>query len=181
MKKFSNFVYSISNINKKLLNDFRNIKIGYVFYKDLINNINNFNSNEHVKIYPLSSKNIHIPKDIEFSGGYDYSEDWANPIYEISKLINEYDNQNIVIHICDSNAHGSRFSDNDNNLNIKEENLLIEALKQCKIENIKFIGILMNNFARKSFLECQKIYKNINGYYDLLDLTKENNDLLIAL
>ena len=184
MKKYSNLINSISKINKKLLINFRNIKIGYVFYKDFKTskyNINNEDSYDHIKIYPLSSKNIYIPKDIEFSGGYDYSEDWANPINSISKIIDENDNENIVIHLCDSNAHGPRFSDYDNDINdinIKEENLLIESLKQCKIKNIKFIGIILNNFPRKSFLECQKIYRNISGYYDLLDLTNNNEDFI---
>ena len=63
--------------------------------------------------------------------------------------------ENIVIHLCDSNTHGTKFFDYDNNNN--EEILLIIALQQCRIKNIKFIGLLIDDFARKSFLECKKL------------------------
>ena len=172
MKKYSNIIDSISTINKKLLDYFNYIKIGYVLYKDFENFSYYNENNDHIKVYPPSKLNINIPKDIEFSGGNDYAEDWANSINEVSKLINEKNSQNIVIHLCDSNAHGQKFSDYDLDTNSQEEYLLIEALNQCKIKNIKFIGFLFNNYARKSFLECQKIYTNLSGYYDLEDLTR---------
>ena len=166
MKKFESFIYSLPKINQKLKEKFTKIKIGYVLYKDINYKLYNF-----ITIYKPSKSNINIPKDLEFSGGYDYSEDWGLPIYNIGKIVNEYE-QNIVIHICDSNAHGTRFSDYDKR-NEEEEEVLIKALKKCNDKNVKFIGILIDNFAKKSFYECKKIYNKLYGYYEIYDLEKE--------
>ena len=127
-----------------------------MLYKD-INNSEDYKLSKHIKIYKPSKSNINIPKDLEFSGGYDYSEDWGLPIYNISKLVNENE-QNIVIHICDSNAYGKRFSDYDER-NEKEE-VLINSLKKCVGKNVKFIGLLIDDFAEKSFMNAKKYIIN---------------------
>lgn len=163
MKKFETFIRSLPKLNQKLKDKFTKIKIGYVLYKDN----NNTEDYEHIKIYKPSKSSINIPKDLEFSGGYDYSENWGLPINNISKLVNESE-QNIVIHICDSNAYGKRFSDYDER-NDKEE-VLINALKKCVGKNVKFIGLLVDDFATKSFYECKKIYNKFNGYYEIIGL-----------
>ena len=168
MKKYEKFIYLISNINIELKKIFINMKIGYAFYKDFKAYDLHYYLKK-IKIYSPSKYNISLPKELEFSGGYDYSEDWANSIYKIGE-ISEESEENIIIHICDSNAHGSRFSDYDNKNG--EENILIQALQLCKTKNIKFIGLLIDNLAKKSFFECKKIYNELYGFYDIIDLTK---------
>ena len=175
MKKYESFIYSISKINSKLKQKFKEMKIGYVLYKDFKINTDN-NLSKYISIYEPSDIDIEIPKVVEFSGGFDYSEDWAYPIYKISKMIEkneifDEDEKYIVIHICDSNSHGKRFSEYDYR-NIEEENL-ITALKMCKKKEVKFIGLLIDDYARQSFYECKKIYNKLNGYYDIIDKTTE--------
>ena len=176
MKKYEVFIYLLPKINNYLMKKFINMKIGYVLYKDF-ENYKEYDPNKYIKIFLPSKLNIDIPKDLEFSGGNDFSEDWANSINKIYELT-EKNEENIVIHICDSNAHGAKFSDYDTNNN--EEIILIKALEQCKTKNIKFVGVLIDDFARKSFLECKKLYNEINGFYDIIDLTKEINNKLFT-
>ena len=174
MIKYKDIVYSLKTINDKLKSEFKNIQFGFVLYKDFDNEPTSLKLNQsHIKVYPPSKESF-INDEINFIGGYDYAEDWANAYYEISQL-ELGNNENIIIHFCDSGAHGKRFSDYD--YKNKQENLLIRALKFCAEKNFKIIGLLYNEFARKSFLACAKIYK---GYYNLVDLTlddmtKENN------
>ena len=176
MKKYETFVYLLSNINNYLAKKFINMKIGYVLYKDFEKN-EEYDPSGHIKIFLPSKVNINIPKDLEFSGGNDFSEDWGNSINKICELAQK-DEENIVIHICDSNAHGTKFSEYDTYND--EEIILIKALQQCKTKNIKFIGLLIDDFARKSFLECKKLYNEIDGFYDVIDLTEEiDNELFI--
>ena len=82
----------------------------------------------HIKVYPPSKESF-INDEINFIGGYDYAEDWANAYYEISKLDLSYNYQNIIIHFCDSGAHGKKFSDYD--YKNKQEALLFQALDLC--------------------------------------------------
>ena len=180
MNKYNKLIYSIETINNDLIKIYNNIKIGYVLYKDYSSKIENrLKLNQsHIKIIKNSSKPINIQEieNFKFEGGDDYAEDWANPLYEISKLkLNATENiaENIVIHICDSGAHGNRFSEYCNKN--EQEALLIEALKECKKNKIKIIGIILNNYSKKSFIECQKIYKEIEGYYNIIDIMDNNN------
>ena len=183
MIKYNTLIVSIINLNYKLQKEiYEDIYFDYVLYKDFQGKGENkllLNQN-HIKIIKLSSKIEKI--NIDFNGGYDYAEDWANPLYEISQFVLNTD-ENIVIHLCDAGAHGKRFSDYCNKND--QENLLIQALKFCSEKKVKIIGLLINDYARKSFLECQRLYKQFNGYYNLLDLTRtkldENNffDILI--
>ena len=170
MNKNKEIVYSLKNINDALKLKFVNIQFGFVLYKDFYIEEYSLKLNQsHIKVYPPSKKSF-INNDIDFIAGYDYAEDWANAYYEISQLHLDYDNyQNIIIHFCDSGAHGKRFSDYD--YKNEQENLLIEALNFCALKKFKIIGLLYNEFARKSFLACAKIYK---GYYNLVDLTLED-------
>ena len=179
MKKYENFIYSLPGINTLLVNRYPNMKIGYVLYKDYKSN-KHTNTNKHIKTYLPSKFNIKLPKGIEFSGGYDYSEDWGNAIKRISEIAKEYE-ENIVIHISDSNAHGSKFSDYDER--DEEENVLYGALCSCLEKNIKFIGLLIDDLARKSFFECKKIYNKKGGYYEIKDISKplEYNSLVKEL
>ena len=48
--------------------------------------------------------------------------------------------------------------------------MLINALKKCVGKNVKFIGLLVDDFATKSFYECKKIYNKFNGYYEIIGL-----------
>jgi hypothetical protein len=76
---------------------------------------------------------------------------------------------NIVIHICDSGAHGQMFSEYCNRNEL--ENSLVQALKKCSENKIKIIGVKINDYTNKSFLECQKIYKESKCRYYIADLT----------
>ena len=173
MNRYKKIIYSLETLNKKLISNCEDLKIGYVLYKDYIDDINNNLQlgQDHIKVIPPSSESINIQdnENFIFDGGDDYAEDWANPLNEISNLALNKDT-NLVIHICDSGAHGNRFS---NYCNKKEqEGLLIKALNNCSKKSIKIIGIMIDNYAKQSFLECQKIYLKNEGYYNIIDLTE---------
>ena len=181
MKKNKDIIYSLKNINDTLKSQFKNIQFGFVLYKDFYfepSSLELYQS--HIKVYPPSKASF-INDEINFIGGYDYAEDWANAYYEISQLKLNYNYQNIIIHFCDSGAHGEKFSDYDHKN--KQVKLLLRALELCAKKKFKIIGLLYNEFARKSFLACSKIYE---GYYNLVDLTlddmtEENNFYNIIL
>jgi len=171
MNKYKDIIYSLEDLNQELINVYGNIKIGYVLYKDYLNENNNIlkSGQSHIKIIEPSSELINIQEneDFNFEGGDDFAEDWANPINDISHL-NLGTSGNIVIHICDSGAHGHRFSDYCNKN--EQENLLIEALNNCQKNKIKIIGLIINELTKKSFSECKKIYKDLKGFYNIVDL-----------
>jgi len=98
MKKYKNFIELFPIINEDICNHHDNINIGYVFYKDYNSN-NKTHSYDHISIFLPSSNRIDIPQELEFSGGFDYAEDWANPIKKISEFILDKTTKNIVIHI----------------------------------------------------------------------------------
>jgi len=98
MKKYKNFIELFPIINEDICNHHDNINIGYVFYKDYNSN-NKAHSYDHISIFLPSSNGIDIPQELEFSGGFDYAEDWANPIKKISEFILDKTTKNIVIHI----------------------------------------------------------------------------------
>lgn len=113
MKKNKDIIYSLKNINDTLKSQFKNIQFGFVLYKDFYfepSSLEQYQS--HIKVYPPSKVSF-INDEINFIGGYDYAEDWANAYYEISQLKLNYNYQNIIIHFCDSGAHGEKFSDYD--------------------------------------------------------------------
>lgn len=183
MKKHKKLIQNINSINQSLKEEYKNIIFGYVFYRDYSNTFHN--NIEHIEVIKPNGSNFNIPhtpftfeqkNEIYFKEGGDYAEDWANPLNEISKLNLNYNYENIIIHLCDAGAHGYRFSDYDNKK--EEENKLIEALKQCCSKKIKIIGLLFNEFSRKSFLECQNIYLDKGGYYNIVDLTRKNLETL---
>ena len=182
MKKHRKIINNINEINLALKEKYPNIIFGYVFYRDFeYNKSQTLQLNlPHIKVFKSTSLNVTIPDDcnfvrdytfnLKFEGGFDYAEDWANPYYEISQFNIDYNYENIVIHFCDAGAHGKKFSDYDDNND--QEKLLVEALKHCSLKKIKIIGLIFNEFSRKSFLECQNIYnKEQEGYYNIVDLT----------
>ena len=79
-----------------------------------------------------------------------------------------------IYDICDSFPHGNRFSDYDDKN--EQEELLVESLGYCRNNNFKIIALLLNEFSRKAFLECQKIYYDENDYkiFDLTDIKIKN-------
>ena len=180
MNKYKELIFTIEEVNKELKTIYNDIKIGYVLYKDFKSNKNNKLKigQSHVIVINPSPDLINIKNNskFKFDGGDDYAEDWANPLYAVSKL-DLKGTENIIIHLSDSGAHGNKFSDYCNKN--EQENFLVEALKQCNKSNIKIIGIILNNFAKKSYFECQKIYKEFKGYYNCVDITqliKDNNN-----
>ena len=96
----------------------------------------------HIKVYPPSKASF-INDEINFIGGYDYAEDWANAYYEISQLELIYNFQNIIIHFCDSGAHGDKFSDYD--YKNKQEILLFRALELFAKKNLKLLDYFIMN------------------------------------
>ena len=180
MSKYENIIYSIEDLNQELINIYDDIKIGYVLYKDFLLEIENELEVQkpQIKIIEPSSELINIQgnENFIFEGGDDFAEDWANALNEISQL-KLGETGNIVIHICDSGAHGHRFSDYCNNN--EQENILVDALNNCCKSNIRIIGLIINNYTKKSFFECKKIYNEFEGYYnivDMLDLINNNFD-----
>ena len=166
MKKNRHIIDWIKDINEGLKLEYKNIQFGFVLYKDFICPPSHLILNQdHIKVYSPSKKSF-IDENIIYNGGYDYAEDWANSFYEISQLKLDKNYQNIVIHFCDSGAHGKKFSDYCY-INSQEE-LLKKALEYCAEKKIKIIGLLFNQFSQKSFISCAKLYK---GYYNLVDLT----------
>ena len=182
MRKHKKLVQNINNINQSLKREYPNIIFGYTFYRDYYESIKN---EKHIEVIKPDAFNFYIPQnsfvngidgEINFIAGGDFAEDWANPLNEISKLNFNNNYENIIIHLCDAGAHGYRFSDYC--LKNEEEKKLIEALNNCCSKKIKIIGILFNEFSRKSFLECQNIYLDNEGYYNIIDLTRKNLETL---
>ena len=143
MGKNKDIIYSLKNINDRLKSEFKNIQYGFVLYKDFYIEPFSLELNQsHIKVYPPSKASF-INDEIDFIGGYDYAEDWANAYYEISKLELGYNYQNIIIHFCDSGAHGKRFSDYDDKN--KQEALLFKALDSCAKKNLKLLDYFIMN------------------------------------
>jgi hypothetical protein len=44
----------------------------------------------------------------------------------------------------------------------------------CKKKNVKFIGLIIDDYTRKSFYEYKKIYNKLDGYYDIIDILSKN-------
>ena len=40
------------------------------------------------------------------------------------------------------------------------------------MKNIKFIGILIDVLAKKSFIESKKLYNELKGFYIIIDISK---------
>ena len=188
MKRYEYIIKSIADLNQEIVNNNGKAKIGYVLYRDfepgtsenknqdlndnVIDNDNNDMNliQSDVKVIDPSSELIDIVENenYSFESGGDFAEDWASPLNAISQM-KLGKSGNIVIHICDSGAHGQRFSEycNKNEL----ENSLVQALKKCCENKIKMIGVKINDYTNKSFLECQKIYKESKGRYYIANLT----------
>ena len=186
MKKYECHLNCINHINQSLKEKYKNISFGYVFYRDFQKDeyiLQNYRehiyvdepspSNDYITMNYFTSALMHDSEEprsvLRFEGGEDYAEDWANSYYKISQLKVNVNYENIVIHICDAGAHGKRFSDYDDNNG--EEYLLILALKLCSVKKFKIIGLLFNEFSRKSFMECQYIYNSFGGYYNIIDIS----------
>jgi hypothetical protein len=179
MKKYRDIIYLIKEINISMKKKYANIKFGYVLYRDFENG--NFQKKlgtyNHIEIIQLNQDDILPESKIEFKGGEDWAEDWANAYYTVSQIDFSGVKENIIIHICDAGAHSNFFSDYDDHN--EQEDLLKEALTECHKKNLKIIGLLYNNFSRKSFVQCQNYY---DGYYDIVDLAcfgKEFNKEII--
>ena len=170
MNKYNYIINSISDLNQALIDNYPKAKIGYVLYKDIEDTIN-INGNINIIEPSSDSINIKLKDIIKFEGGDDFAEDWVSPINAISQLNLDL-NGNIIIHICDAGAHGKRFSDYCNKN--KFEKSLINALEKCSKKNIKILGLKINDYTKKSFLECQKIYTKFNGVYQIIDFTNNN-------
>ena len=167
MKKNKDIILLIKEVNISMKNKYSKIKFGYVIYRDF--DESDFKKvlgiYSHIEVLNLNSDDFLPESKINFYGGGDWAEDWANAYYAISQINYKQTKENIIIHICDAGAHSTYFSYYDNH--DEQENLLKEALEKCSSKNLKIIGFLYNNFSRKSFRQCQNYYC---GYYDVVDL-----------
>ena len=159
MKKNKDIIYSLKNINDTLKLQFKNIQFGFVLYKDFYfepSSLELYQS--HIKVYPPSKASF-IYDEINFIGGYDYAEDWANAYYEISQLKLNHNCQNIIIHFCDSGAHGEKFSDYDHKN--KQEILLFRALELCAKKNLKLLDYFITNLPENLSYFVRRYIKDI--------------------
>ena len=170
MKKFKKFIFSLSKINSELKQQFPAMKIGYILCTDFKINEDD-KSGKYILIYEPSDIDINISEFHKYPYEFDYYEDWSYPIFQISKIVKEKEPY-IVIHICDSYIQEKIFFEND--YIEKEKKNYINVLKMCKKKNVKFIGLIIDDYTRKSFYEYKKIYNKLDGYYDIIDILSKN-------
>ena len=101
----------------------------------------------------------------EVQGGGDAPEDWAGG-YEIALYkINWRNGIRIIVHICDSPAHGAKFSKycDDNHKEEYYEKKLEDLIKKCADDNIRVVGIYKTDGAKfmkiimKFLLKCKNM------------------------
>ena len=163
-KKASKLIIENSNdLNKKYLNyDFQ---FGIIFYNDPIdcqkdkNDFFQLTKNiDGIKMFCDNWKNQ--------SGG-DGAEDWAGG-YDIAlNKILWRNGKKIIVHICDSPAHGRKYSKNtdDNHKEKKFEKQLDDLMIKCAKNNFEIVGLFKKDSAKFCFEECEKIYNKNGGSY----------------
>jgi len=75
-------------------------------------------------------------------------------------------------------AHGKEFTPSDKYQDEGEK--LMYELEECFQKNIKIFGYVIREDARKSFNECQKIYKKKGGEYEIIDFIKQSTPLYLG-
>ena len=155
---------SINNANY-LYKNYPNIdfQFGFIYYNDHIDILSDFN--HFLDLTKGFSKIKKFCGGWEMQCGGDLAEDWAGG-YDIAlKKIKWRNGKRLIIHICDSPAHGKLFSKDydDNHKEKKYENDLIKNIKECANKNIEIIGTYKGEFAKDCFVECKKIYDGNNG------------------
>ena len=167
------------NISNELKNKFKNFdfNFGGVFYRDPVDCDDDVNEMFDLTDDVVSLRNF-ISK-VKDSGGGDFPEDWVGG-YDLS--INKIKWRNglkLIIHICDADAHGKDFND-DNDKHQSEGEKLPPLIQQCVQNNIKIIGFNIDNGATKSFNRCKKIYDGYNsnkkGLFQIKDFS-QNADI----
>ena len=154
-------IKNAENLSKN--HPYHDFQFGIIYYNDPIDCNMDFNGF------------LELTKDIEeiknfcnnwkTQAGGDGAEDWAGGYSIALNKIKWRDGRKIVVHICDSPAHGAKFSKNsdDNHKGKEFENELDDLIKRCAENKIEIVGIYKYESAKNCFLECKKIYENNNG------------------
>ena len=163
------------NISKELKSKFKNydFQFGGVFYRDPIDSEDDKN-----EMFDLTSDVPSLKKFIskmKATGGGDLAEDWAGGYDLAINKIKWRNGIKLILHICDADAHGKRYTkDEDNHPN--EGIKMPPLLKKCVDENIKIIGFNIDNGATTSFNQCKKKYDKYDvykkGLYKIQDFKK---------
>ena len=148
-----------------------NFRYGYVFYRDPIDSPSDkhevINLTDNVNALPDRIKKI-VP-----TGGGDLPEDWVGAYKKANEEISWRNGNKVIIHLADAGAHGKEFTPYDKYKDEGEK--LMYELDKCFQKNIKIFGYVIAEDARKSFNECQKIYKEKGGEYEIIDFIQQNN------
>ena len=166
------------NISNELQDKFKDysIRFGGVFYRDPIDC-----PNEKNEIIDLTDDIMSLKffiSNVKPIGGGDVAEDWAGG-YDLS--INKIKWRNglkLIIHICDADGHGKKFTKSQDN-HPDEEVKIPPLIEKCVKNQIKVYGFNINNGANTSFKEYKKIYdsidKNRRGLYTFKDFEETEN------
>ena len=170
------FIIASKEETLKISEDLHNLypnfdfQYGYIFYRDPIDSKDDFH-----ELINLTDQLNEIPEKISkiraFGGG-DNPEDWAGA-YKLANDENKWRNgEKVIFHFADDGAHGTKFYSEDKYPE-EDEKLLFELQKSCN-NNIKIIGIVIEERARNSFDECKKFYQSIGGYFEVCNFNEQN-------
>ena len=150
-------------------------QFGFVYYNDPIDVISEYNH------YYNLTKDINqlgqYCDNCQNQGGGDMAEDWVGG-YNLSLYKIKWRNgKRIIIHICDSPAHGKKYSkdSDDNHKDKKFELELDDMMKKCAEKNIEIIGIYKDDSAKYCFEECKKIYDKNRGKSFVIQFYNQNS------
>ena len=96
----------------------------------------------------------------------------------IQQLIKWRKGLKLIIHICDADGHGKRFTNSEDN-HPDEEIKVPPLIEKCVQNQIKVYGFNINKGANTSFNEYKKIYESIDknraGLYNFKDFEETEN------
>ena len=166
------------NISNELQDKFKdyNFRFGGVFYRDPIDC-----PKEKNEIIDLTDDVISLKffiSNVKAVGGGDEAEDWAGGYDLAINKIKWRKGLKLIIHICDADGHGKRFTNSEDN-HPDEEIKVPPLIEKCVQNQIKVYGFNINKGANTSFNEYKKIYesidKNRTGLYNFKDFEETEN------
>ena len=112
--------------------------------------------------------------------GGDGAEDWVGGYKLALDKIKWRNGRKIIYHICDSPAHGRKYSKefDDNHQEEKYEKELDTLMERCAKEGIEIVGYYSDYPAKESFEECKKIYDSKNGKSFQIEKYNKSNIVL---
>ncbi len=172
------FIIASKEETLKISEDLHNLypnfdfQYGYIFYRDPIDSKDDFH-----ELINLTDQLNEIPEKISkiraFGGG-DNPEDWAGAYKLANDEIKWRNGEKVIFHFADDGAHGTKFYSEDKYPE-EDEKLLFELQKSCN-NNIKILGVVIEEMARNSFDECKKFYQSIGGYFEVCNFNEQNNN-----